>query len=114
MKRVLLLTGLILVASGITTELQHSSAAKESAPEAAVQAAAEAVSITCVKCHGSMEQGYILDVQGDATNSKAASLWVQGPAQSSFWSGVVTRGRDRRTIAAFRCTNCGYLELYAK
>ena len=62
-----------------------------------------------------MEEGYVLDVQGvDAANTKAPSDWIQGPPESSFWSGVNLHKRAKRRIEALRCTACGYLELYAR
>jgi predicted RNA-binding Zn-ribbon protein involved in translation (DUF1610 family) len=76
--------------------------------------ASDTMTFKCPKCGHYMEEGFVLDVQGDANNERAAALWIQGPISRSFWTGVTTRKRARRPITAFRCTTCGFLEMYAR
>lgn len=74
------------------------------------QQTAQAVTapLKCPKCQNSMTYGFILDQQG--YNSQYAQLqWVEGPVKKGF-SGV--KAKVTRPIDAYRCTNCGYLELY--
>ena len=61
-----------------------------------------------------MEQGWILD---SGHSSSFQSAWVEGDPKSStlgfLTGGKSARGKKRRAIDSFRCTKCGYLELYA-
>jgi hypothetical protein len=65
----------------------------------------------CLKCNGAMERGFLVD---HTYGASAASEWVEGPVEASFWTGVKLRGRERRRIEMFRCERCGYLESYAR
>ena len=62
----------------------------------------------CAKCGGSMEQGFIPDV-GEPVRF---AHWHDGPPKKSFWFGIRINSQGL-PIAAFRCSECGYLELYA-
>jgi predicted nucleic-acid-binding Zn-ribbon protein len=65
----------------------------------------------CPKCQHEMEEGFIADVTyGGVVTSK----WVEGEPEKSFWTGTKTRGKRQVEILTFRCSNCGYLESYAK
>ena len=65
----------------------------------------------CPKCRGRMEEGFIKD-EGYGTSHP--SKWVEGTPEKSFWTGLKTRGKEQVEIRTFRCTQCGYLESYAK
>jgi hypothetical protein len=58
-----------------------------------------------------MEEGYLYQ-PGDSNLSSVPIYWVEGRPKKGFW-GTKSRGRRKQNIAAFRCTNCGYFELYA-
>jgi predicted nucleic-acid-binding Zn-ribbon protein len=78
---------------------------------ASAQPSADAAPMKCPKCQSPMEDGFLLDQQGyDAQYTDA--LWIQGPVKKKFVGGIETK--VRRPIVADRCTNCGFLELYAK
>jgi predicted nucleic-acid-binding Zn-ribbon protein len=48
----------------------------------------------CLKCGGEMEVGYLLN----------APYWARGRSRWSFgWDG---------RVFAYKCKNCGYVELY--
>jgi len=56
-----------------------------------------------------MTQGFVID-RKDHNNEVAK--WVPGAPQSSFWS-TVWEAPESLPIGAFRCTECGRLELFA-
>ena len=57
-----------------------------------------------------MESGSVIDyAYGGFTRAR----WIEGEPETTFWSGLKTRGRRMLTITAYRCMNCGYLEFYA-
>lgn len=64
----------------------------------------------CVKCGGSMEQGFVADT-GYGTIEVAK--WQAGPPKKSFWTGI-KKGDRRLEITALRCARCGFLESYAR
>ena len=57
-----------------------------------------------------MEPGFLVD-RSYATNE--APEWVEGSVETSFWTGVKLKGRERRPVTTYRCVRCGYLESYA-
>ena len=68
-------------------------------------------SITCIRCQGTMEPGYMID-EGHGGHRKVES-WVAGAPEKSFWTGLKVRGKSRLAITTYRCRRCGYLESYA-
>lgn len=69
------------------------------------------VMLECPKCKGRMEEGFLLD---NTHGGYAASRWVKGAPEKSFWTGIKIRNKEQRAVSTFRCASCGYLELYAK
>ncbi|KAA3663996.1 MAG: hypothetical protein DWQ04_07975 [Chloroflexi bacterium] len=57
-----------------------------------------------------MELGYLSDVWKGGI---IPGTWIEGEPEKSFWTGTKVKGKRRLAISAFRCTECGYLELYA-
>lgn len=68
-----------------------------------------AMTISCLRCHGTMEEGYLLEITRVAAEQQ---LWVKGaPMPSGGWgAGLETSGTARYKVATWRCANCGYLE----
>jgi hypothetical protein len=67
-------------------------------------------SLTCIRCQGTMERGFLLDeTHGRLTVGK----WMAGEPEKSIWTGLKTRGKDKLDVATYRCRRCGYLESYA-
>jgi hypothetical protein len=67
--------------------------------------------LTCPKCQGDMAQGFIPDhVLGETRVGK----WIEGMPRKSFWQGTKGSQEESIPIGAFRCSQCGYLELYAR
>jgi hypothetical protein len=58
-----------------------------------------------------MEEGFIVE-EWDRFYRKV-STWVQGRPEKSFMTGVRVGGKKMYETTAFRCTGCGYLEIYA-
>jgi tRNA(Ile2) C34 agmatinyltransferase TiaS len=65
----------------------------------------------CPKCGSEMEQGFLVDHNYYTADQPE---WVEGPVERSFWTGVKTRGKERRHVTTNRCVGCGYLESFAK
>jgi hypothetical protein len=58
-----------------------------------------------------MEAGFGLDI----THGKVVrSRWVKGEPDSLWWQGTHTSDPECRAIEIWRCTQCGFLESYAK
>ena len=66
---------------------------------------------TCSKCSGAMRHGLVLD--RDAFGFQASG-WAPGEAHPPTWKGVAPPKDDRIPIQAFRCEECGFVELYAE
>lgn len=65
----------------------------------------------CPKCEGPMVQGFIPDFFHHSASGVGG--WHEGPPQASFWKGTKASLSGGIPVGAFRCQNCGFLELYA-
>ena len=65
----------------------------------------------CIHCSGSMEVGYVPE---STEVGIGASVWVAGEDKNSNCQGTMVRGKRRYAMAAYRCTDCGYIALFAK
>jgi predicted nucleic-acid-binding Zn-ribbon protein len=68
--------------------------------------------LSCPKCKGAMERGLILDYY---TQNRlfCQSEWVPGGLpERNLFGGV--KDMPTNKILTYRCTNCSYLESYAK
>jgi predicted nucleic-acid-binding Zn-ribbon protein len=71
----------------------------------------------CPKCRGAMEVGFILD---NSYGVRLVSSWVEGTPERSTFLGIQQAGsakiQKKRSIetSTHRCTECGYLESYAR
>jgi rubredoxin len=79
----------------------HAKSAKTDLPETA----------TCPKCQGQMERGYSMDWSDtSANNGFGQSEWGMSlPSNLPF-----AKIPKNLKVFTYRCTNCGYLESYAK
>ena len=65
---------------------------------------------TCPKCQGQMQEGFILD---HSQAHRLVSRWIAGSPEPGFWFGPKVYGKEQHPIQSYRCTSCGFLELYA-
>ena len=68
----------------------------------------ETTNSQCPKCNGAMLQGYMLDISHGAF----VAHWAAGSPRNSFWGGL-KKPEMTLPVGAYRCSDCGYLELYA-
>jgi hypothetical protein len=67
---------------------------------------------TCPRCRSGMVRGYLLD---RAHGGFGMGTWLEGPPVRSGWPDMVRPRLERSIpIVSYRCTGCGYLELYAR
>ena len=65
---------------------------------------------SCVKCQGSMSDGVMVDV---GYGSSTVASWQSGPpVVSRFW-GLKVNKKALIPATAYRCSRCGFIELYA-
>jgi predicted nucleic-acid-binding Zn-ribbon protein len=66
----------------------------------------------CAKCGAEMEEGFALDRTGGKHDVMS---WVSSKALVKLFGGggAKLNSGDSRAIKSFRCSKCGYLELYA-
>jgi hypothetical protein len=65
----------------------------------------------CPKCKGEMVRGFILDRTHGGIH---LSRWNEGTPRSSFWFGTREPEAEGIPIGVFRCSECGFLESYAR
>ncbi|MEO8075683.1 MAG: hypothetical protein ABI818_05090 [Acidobacteriota bacterium] len=57
-----------------------------------------------------MEAGIVVD---HTYGAYLEPQWVEGPVETSFWTGLKLRGKEKHKVRTYRCPSCGYLESYA-
>jgi DNA-directed RNA polymerase subunit RPC12/RpoP len=67
-------------------------------------------SLTCPRCGGAMEPGYIVD---EGYGTRTVAKWIGGEPERSMWTGLKVRGKDKLDVTSYRCQRCGFLESYA-
>ena len=74
--------------------------------------------MTCPKCQGEMESGYLIDHSHVAL---LASLWARGKPKKHWWFSLQTNNAitrpspsDQIPVGTYRCKTCGFLESYAR
>jgi predicted nucleic-acid-binding Zn-ribbon protein len=110
--RIMLFCCLLLPLSVVPSEARDHNG-QESPNKVGSNTIAPPVSLRCPKCQGQMEQGWILQ-DGGSVDPQTTNKWVQGRVKRIWgkWTGVVVKVSHE--IAAFRCSTCGYVEMYAK
>ena len=67
-------------------------------------------SLTCPRCAGTMEPGYVID---EGYGTRTVANWVAGEPEKSIWTGLKLRGKQKHPVITYRCRRCGCLESYA-
>lgn len=57
-----------------------------------------------------MVEGFVLDL---TYGGQMVPRWIKGKPERSVWTGVKAKGKECRSVQAFRCENCGLLRSYA-
>ncbi len=66
---------------------------------------------TCTHCGTvGLAEGFIEDA---GEHSRGYARWIEGAMERGFFGGAKRTGRPRRQIVAYRCPECGHLELFA-
>ncbi|QKG27357.1 hypothetical protein [Actinomadura verrucosospora] len=68
--------------------------------------------MTCTQCGGGdFEAGFIEDA---GQSSQGYARWIEGALELGLFGGAKRMGRPRRRIEAWRCRQCGHLEMFAR
>ncbi|WP_232734020.1 hypothetical protein [Kitasatospora sp. CB02891] len=68
--------------------------------------------LKCTHCGSSgLDQGFVED-RGEG--SRGDARWIAGPLERGLFGGARRFGRPHFQIDAFRCPQCGHLELFAR
>ena len=65
----------------------------------------------CPKCSAVMERGHIPDM---TYGSVLQSRWSRGDPEKRFLGGIKWKRGAQIPMTAYRCAQCGYVELYAR
>ncbi len=66
----------------------------------------------CTQCGAvGLEQGFLEDL---GQGARGYQRWVRGPLERGAFGGAKRWGREKFRIDAYRCGQCGHLELYAR
>lgn len=66
----------------------------------------------CPRCRGSMRQGFVVDHTEGL--GRVVSHWAAGAPVKSLWAGTKLPATTLIPIGTYRCSDCGYLESYAR
>ena len=75
--------------------------------EKAAEKQSDAAEMICPKCKGPMEQGVVLDYWENTFNQ---TKWAAGNPKRHILGWMP----KTKNVVTYRCTNCGFLEAYAK
>lgn len=64
----------------------------------------------CPRCRGRLERGFLPDV--GSQGQPAVGTWAQGEEPDKRWWGTTLKDRTRYRVEAWRCRECGRIELY--
>jgi hypothetical protein len=64
----------------------------------------------CPRCRSRMTEGFVID---NGYGTRTVAEWIEGTPQTSFWTGLKTKGRRKLKVQSWRCDRCGLLESYA-
>ena len=64
----------------------------------------------CTYCGGWIEEGHLMD-EADTGTTKPLR-WLRGPLRKGAFGGAKTAFKGKFDTVAYRCVNCGHLELF--
>jgi len=70
-----------------------------------------ALKLNCSKCDSYMQQGVVVDLSYAGI---LRSMWVEDQAENSVVAGIPDHHRRKVKAITYRCSNCGFLDSYAK
>lgn len=66
--------------------------------------------VRCSKCSGEMQEGLVVDLNYGGI---LQSMWVEDQARKNV-DRVATNGKRKVKTITYRCSNCGFLDSYAR
>ena len=70
-----------------------------------------ALTLICSKCNSDMQQGVVVDLSYAGVLS---SMWVEDQAETGVVAGIADNHKRKLKTITYRCSNCGFLDSYAK
>ena len=70
-----------------------------------------AMKFNCSKCNGDMQQGLVVDLSYAGI---IQSMWIEDQADSNVAPGTADKHTRKVKTITYRCSNCGFLDSYAK
>jgi len=70
-----------------------------------------ALMLNCSKCNSHMQQGVVVDMSYAGI---LRSMWVEDQAENSVIAGIPDHHKRKVNTITYRCSNCGFLDSYAK
>lgn len=64
---------------------------------------------TCLRCGGEMKVGFLVD---EGYGEKHVASWIEGQPERN-WMGLKLKRKRKLPLAAHRCADCGFVDLYA-
>jgi hypothetical protein len=67
----------------------------------------------CTSCQGELQIGFLEDKgERGAIGASRVLSWITGEAETGVFGGAKVLGKERHEVTAYRCVQCGHLELF--
>jgi ribosomal protein L44E len=70
-----------------------------------------ALRFNCSKCNSDMQQGLVVDLSYAGI---IQSMWIEDQPENSVVAGIADHHKRKAKTITYRCSNCGFLDSYAK
>ena len=70
-----------------------------------------ALKLICSKCNSDMQQGVVVDLSYAGI---LHSMWVEDQPETGVVAGIADTHKRKLKTVTYRCSNCGFLDSYAK
>ncbi len=64
---------------------------------------------SCSRCGGQLHPGFLEDRREGGSQVLA---WIPGPIEKGLLGGAKVAFKDRYDVTAFRCNQCGHLDMF--